>query len=76
MQQAKSNFASGLRQFLQACSEPQLAPNEIYGAHDLGCKPGDDYFYQGYRYVQDLARDVLVRADMVVQPRQEQGVHQ
>lgn len=64
MQQAKSNFATSLRHFLNACAEQHPPPSEIYGAHDRGCQPGDDYFYQGHRYVQDPRRDVLVRADM------------
>ncbi len=64
MLQAKSLFSANLRQFLLGLSRPDSAPFEIYGARDRGCRPGDDYRYQGFRYVQDPARDVLVREDV------------
>ncbi|WGG52420.1 hypothetical protein [Rugamonas sp. DEMB1] len=37
---------------------------EIHGASALGYEPGDNYLFQGYRYVLDAARDVLVREDV------------
>jgi hypothetical protein len=40
------------------------APLEIYGATDRGCSPGEDYLYQGFRYVRDPERDVLIREDL------------
>lgn len=64
--QAHINFSANLRHFLEAFSlpEPAPAPDEIYGAGELGCQPGDDYLYLGCRYVRDLTRDVLVREDL------------
>jgi hypothetical protein len=64
MLQARTTFAANLRHFLHTFSTARSAPEEIYGARALGCKPGDDYLYQGCRYVHDAARDVLVREDM------------
>jgi hypothetical protein len=49
---------------LQDCPLPATAPFEIHGARDRGCLPGGDYLYQGYRYVQDVVRDVLIREDV------------
>ncbi|MGZ3238897.1 MAG: hypothetical protein ACXWJK_00735 [Burkholderiaceae bacterium] len=49
---------------LQDCPLPATAPFEIHGARDRGCLPGSDYLYQGYRYVQDVVRDVLIREDV------------
>jgi hypothetical protein len=49
---------------LQECPLPASAPFEIHGARDRGCLPGSDYLYQGYRYVQDMVRDVLIREDV------------
>lgn len=64
--QAHLNFSANLRHFLEAFSlpEPDAAPDEIYGAGELGCQPGDDYLYLGCRYVRDQTRDVLVREDL------------
>ena len=62
--QTNSNFGAHLRQFLHACSLPCSAPEEIYGACGHGCLAGDDFFYQGCRYVCDVSRDVLVREDI------------
>lgn len=52
------------QQLLQACPLPATAPFEIHGARDRGCQPADDYLFQGFRYVLDVARDVLVREDV------------
>ena len=63
----KPNQAALLRpQFhhLQDCPLPASAPFEIHGALDRGCQPGSDYLFQGYRYVQDVVRDVLIREDV------------
>ncbi|MES2300201.1 MAG: hypothetical protein V4582_24420 [Pseudomonadota bacterium] len=64
MEHAQRSLAANLRHILHSFSGPASAPEEIYGARALGCQPGDDYLYRGYRYVQDAARDVLVREDM------------
>ncbi|HEY8098597.1 MAG TPA: hypothetical protein VIE65_21230 [Methylobacter sp.] len=52
------------QKLLQDCPLPATAPFEIHGARDRGCPPGGDYLFQGYRYVQKLSRDVLVREDV------------
>lgn len=62
--QMNSNFCAQLRQFLHSCSLPGSAPDEIHGACGHGCLAGDDFFYQGCRYVCDVSRDVLVREDI------------
>jgi hypothetical protein len=49
---------------LQECPLPATAPFEIHGARDRGCLPDGDYLYQGYRYIQDVLRDVLIREDV------------
>lgn len=49
---------------LQDCPLSATAPFEIHGARDRGCVPGGDYLFQGYRYVQDVVRDVLIREDV------------
>ena len=43
---------------------PYTAPIEIHGGRDRGCASGDDYFFQGHRYIYDERRDVLVRDDV------------
>jgi hypothetical protein len=63
-----TSFSTNLRQFLQAFARPGAAPDEIHGAGECGYEPGDDYHYQGWRYVYDQARDVLVREDMQPAP--------
>lgn len=68
MLQEKSNFSASLRRILLAYARPPSAPDVIYGARDRGCLPGDDYLYQGFRYVQDAAHDALVREDMTPAP--------
>ena len=85
MLQITSIFSKKLRRWLHAWALPAWvrpawarpawastasAPFEIYGAHDRGCQPGDDYLYQGFRYVHDLTRDVLVREDVDAQTGQ------
>ena len=62
--QMNSSFCAQLRQFLHSCSLPGSAPDEIHGACGHGCLAGDDFFYQGCRYVCDVSRDVLVREDI------------
>ena len=53
------------RQYLlQDCPLAATAPFEIHGARDRGCLPGGDYLFQGFRYVQDVVRDVLIREDV------------
>ncbi len=52
------------QQLLQNCPLPGSAPFEIHGARDRGCEPADDYLFQGFRYVVDAARDVLIREDV------------
>ena len=49
---------------LQHCPLPAIVPLEIHGGRDRGCSPGDDYLFQGYRYLYDVDRDVLVREDV------------
>lgn len=49
---------------LRDCPLPATAPFEIHGALDRGCLPGGDYLFQGFRYVQDVVRDVLIREDV------------
>ena len=80
MLQITSIFPKNLRRWMHAWAHPAWArpawaspasaPFEIYGAHDRGCQPGDDYLYQGFRYVHDLTRDVLVREDVHAQTGQ------
>ena len=43
---------------------PATAPFEIHGARARGCEPEEDYLFQGFRYVLDVTRDVLVREDV------------
>jgi hypothetical protein len=57
-------LSNTLRNFLANYGSADSAPDEIYGARDRGCLPGDDYLYQGVRYVHDLKRDALVREDL------------
>lgn len=52
------------RTILQDCPLPAIVPLEIHGGRDRGCTPGDDYLFQGYRYLYDADRDVLVREDV------------
>ena len=55
---------SNRRTILQHCPLPATMPFEIHGGRSRGCKPGDDYLFQGYRYLYDADRDVLVREDV------------
>ncbi len=52
------------QQLLQECPLPGAAPFEIHGARDRGCHPAEDYLFHGFRYVLDVARDVLIREDV------------
>lgn len=58
------NPQASLQQLLQECPLPGTAPVEIHGARALGCRPEDPFMFQGFRYVLDVARDVLVREDI------------
>lgn len=53
-----------LQQLLRECPLSGAAPVEIHGATALGCAPEDEFLFQGYKYVLDAARDVLVREDI------------
>ena len=64
MQAFTHTLPPSLQQLLQECPLPGKAPLEIHGASALGYEPGDNYLFQGYRYVLDAARDVLVREDV------------
>ena len=64
MQKMFSSVSSIQQHNLQTCSLPASAPFEIHGGRDRGCLPGDDYLFQGYRYLYDVSRDVLVREDV------------
>jgi hypothetical protein len=55
---------SSRRTILQHCPLPAAVPFEIHGGRNRGCAPGDDYLFQGYRYLYDADRDVLVREDV------------
>jgi hypothetical protein len=52
------------QRLLKACPLPGTAPFVIHGARDRGCQPGGDYLFQGFRYVQVITRDVLIREDV------------
>jgi len=64
MDQAHPIMHDTQRELLQACPLSAKAPFEIYGAKSRGCRPGDLYLYQGFRYVQNTSRDVLIREDV------------
>jgi hypothetical protein len=64
MESEQSTVQRAQLHLLQDCPLPATAPFEIHGARDRGCLPGGDYLYQGYRYVQDVVRDVLIREDV------------
>jgi hypothetical protein len=64
MKPAQSTVQDTQLHRLHDCPLPATAPFEIHGARDRGCLPGSDYLYQGYRYVQDVVRDVLIREDV------------
>ncbi|MES2298873.1 MAG: hypothetical protein V4582_17645 [Pseudomonadota bacterium] len=64
MQSAQHQVQPSRLQLLQECPLPSSAPYEIHGAHDLLGGPGEDYLFQGFRYVLDAARDVLIREDV------------
>jgi hypothetical protein len=64
MQPAPHLLQSTRQQLLQNCPLSGAAPFEIHGARDRGCQPADDYLFQGFRYVLDVARDVLIREDV------------
>jgi hypothetical protein len=64
MDQATPLMPDTERHLLQACPLSAKAPFEIYGAKSRGCRPGDTYLYQGFRYVQNTGRDVLIREDV------------
>ncbi|CAN5162709.1 hypothetical protein BH11PSE11_BH11PSE11_17830 [soil metagenome] len=53
-----------VQQLLRECPLPADAPFEIHGARDRGCAPGGDYLFQGFRYIQNQGRDVLIREDV------------
>ncbi|NRR34395.1 hypothetical protein HSX11_29915, partial [Oxalobacteraceae bacterium] len=53
-----------LHQLLDDCPHGGSAPVEIHGARGMGCQPGDDFLFQGHRYILDTSRDVLVREDI------------
>ena len=53
-----------MKQLLQKCPLPTTAPFEIHGARARGCQPGGDYLFQGFRYIHNNSRDVLVREDV------------
>ncbi|CAN5282238.1 hypothetical protein BH11PSE11_BH11PSE11_07560 [soil metagenome] len=52
------------QRLLQICPLPGNAPFVILGARDRGCQPGGDYLFQGFRYVQIVPRDILIREDV------------
>jgi hypothetical protein len=64
MQPAPSSFPAIEPLNLQDCPLADTAPIEIHGGRDRGCGPGDDYLFQGHRYLYDDRRDVLVREDV------------
>jgi hypothetical protein len=64
MDQAEPIMPNSRRQLLQACPLSTKAPFEIYGARNRGCRPGDIYLYQGFKYLQNTGRDVLIREDV------------
>lgn len=64
MELKHSETPSPAHQLLQDCPLSGDAPFEIHGARARGCQPKDDYLYQGFRYVLDEDRDVLVREDV------------
>jgi hypothetical protein len=64
MQATQALVLFAKEQHLQHCPLPATAPFEIHGGRDRGCLPGDDYLFQGHRYLYDIQRDVLVREDV------------
>lgn len=64
MQTTQHDVLPTQQQLLQECPLPGTAPFEIHGAIARGCLPKDDYLFQGFRYVVDVERDVLVREDV------------
>ena len=64
MQSAQTVMHPTRKQLLLECPLPATAPFEIHGARDRGCLPGSDYLFQGFRYIQNISRDVLVREDV------------
>jgi hypothetical protein len=52
------------QRLLKECPLPGTAPFVIHGARDRGCAPGGDYLFQGFRYVQIVTRDMLIREDV------------
>ncbi|MBA5690476.1 hypothetical protein [Rugamonas apoptosis] len=59
-----TNPLPSLQQLLRECPLSGAAPVEIHGARALGCNPNDDFLFQGFKYVLDANRDVLVREDI------------
>lgn len=53
-----------LQRLLRECPLPGTAPLEIHGASAFGNLPDEEFLFQGFRYVLDAARDVLVREDV------------
>lgn len=64
MHTTSSNAQPSLQQLLRECPLSGAAPVEIHGARALGCDPNDDFLFQGFKYVLDASRDVLVREDI------------
>lgn len=64
MQHFFSSLALPVWQKMAQQGMQRLAPLEIHGARTLGYGVGDDCRLLGFRYVLDVARDVLVREDV------------
>lgn len=64
MHTTSTNVQPTLQQLLRECPLSGAAPVEIHGARALGCDPNDDFLFQGFKYVLDASRDVLVREDI------------
>ncbi|MES2116706.1 MAG: hypothetical protein V4578_16215 [Pseudomonadota bacterium] len=64
MHTTSSTTLPTLQQLLRECPLSGAAPVEIHGARALGCSPNDDFLFQGFKYVLDTNRDVLVREDI------------
>ena len=63
--QATPSMSASHRTTLQRCPLPATVPFEIHGGRSRGCcLPGEDYLFQGFRYLYDAERDVLVREDV------------
>lgn len=65
MESNPASVQASYRQLVQQCPLSASAPFEIHGAWDRGWQPGDDYHYQGYRYIPGSEPDVLVREDVI-----------